>query len=123
MSEKTYNGWTNYETWNVNLWMNSDGSDSHWRERAEELMRDNDNDRDEATRALADEIKDSIEEANPVGNDASMFSDLMSAVLSEVNWHETADHYVLDVEVEEPEPDEPDDEKDAEQAAGMERAA
>ena len=26
MSEK-YNGWTNYQTWNVKRWMDNDGSD------------------------------------------------------------------------------------------------
>ena len=24
MNEQTYNGWTNYETWNVNLWITND---------------------------------------------------------------------------------------------------
>jgi len=24
MTEKTYNGWTNYETWNVALWIGND---------------------------------------------------------------------------------------------------
>lgn len=24
MQDKTYNGWKNYETWNVNLWLNND---------------------------------------------------------------------------------------------------
>lgn len=32
---KGYNGWTNYETWCVSLWLDNDsGSYDHWRERA-----------------------------------------------------------------------------------------
>ena len=27
MSEDTYNGWTNWDTWNANLWLNNDPSD------------------------------------------------------------------------------------------------
>ena len=34
MGEK-YNGWTNYETWLVNLWLGNGGSGEHWREQAE----------------------------------------------------------------------------------------
>lgn len=30
MSEKGYNGWTNYETWNYALWI---GNDQGWQER------------------------------------------------------------------------------------------
>ncbi len=29
--EKGYNGWSNYETWNVKLWMDNDeGSYNYW---------------------------------------------------------------------------------------------
>ena len=35
MEEKRYNGWTNYETWAVNLWIDNDqGSYTYWREQA-----------------------------------------------------------------------------------------
>lgn len=100
MSEKTYNGWNSYETWLVALWMdNSEGSQSFWQERAEELVKDNDDDKDEATRALADQLKDEHEEANPcTGSD--IWADMMNAALSEVDWHEIASHYVDEVEVE-----------------------
>lgn len=39
MSEdKKYNGWTNYETWNVALWLdNEEGSYNYWRETAQEI--------------------------------------------------------------------------------------
>ena len=26
LTDETYNGWTNYETWNVALWLGNDGS-------------------------------------------------------------------------------------------------
>jgi len=40
MSEK-YNGWTNYETWLANLWMDNDeGSYNHWQSEAQECYDD-----------------------------------------------------------------------------------
>ena len=62
MNDKTYNGWTNYETWLVNLWMSNDeGSYNYWNERAAEIIKGAD-DRDEASGFLADAIKDEHEE-------------------------------------------------------------
>ena len=35
--DKRYNGWKNYETWNVALWIgNEEGSYNYWRERSQE---------------------------------------------------------------------------------------
>ena len=35
MTNKEYNGWYNWETWSVNLWMDNDqGSHEMWREIA-----------------------------------------------------------------------------------------
>jgi hypothetical protein len=102
MNDKTYNGWTNYETWNVALWLDNDGSDTYWRERAEERVRESEEERfftraERAALDLADELKNEISENAPdLG--ASMFSDLLSAALSEVNWLEIARHYVDEVE-------------------------
>lgn len=40
MSDKTYNGWTNYETWTVNLYMdNEPGTADAWRLIARSLYR------------------------------------------------------------------------------------
>lgn len=100
MSTKTYNGWSNYETWNAALWIDNDGSDSYWRERAEELMRDRDSDRDDAAHDLAKEMESSMDENNPLGDNASMWSDFLSAALREIDWREIAQHFVDDIEVE-----------------------
>jgi hypothetical protein len=98
MTRKEYNGWTNYETWAVALWLdNEQGSQRYWQERAEEYVKTDG--KEDASRGLADELKEQHEEANPV-TDASVFSDLMGAALSEVNWFEIAQHYVDEVEVE-----------------------
>ena len=106
-AEKTYNGWTNYETWNVKLWMDNDqGSYEYWREQAQEAysrgyringpLGDSFTREEKAAYALAQQLKDEIEESAPdLG--ASMFADLLGAALSEVNWHEIATSMIEDV--------------------------
>lgn len=94
MSDKGYNGWANYETWNVALWMGNDGSDDFWRERAEELVKDEG--REEAVADLAQEIEGQHDDNMP--EVSGTYADLLSASLREVNWYEIAQHYVDDVE-------------------------
>lgn len=95
---KTYNGWTNYETWNVALWIdNEQGSYNDSRERARACLEAHDNDKDKAAGQLADELKEEFEEGNPLAGQASCFSDLLGAALSAVNWHEIAENYVEEV--------------------------
>lgn len=93
-NEREYNGWTNYETWAVNLWIgNEEGSYNYWQEAAQEC---NDLPRHEifkertAAIALAERLKDEITKGAPELG-ASMYSDLLGAALSEVNWHEIAE--------------------------------
>jgi hypothetical protein len=54
--------------------------------------------RHKETYEIADTLKDYIEEMNPLSNDASMWSDLLGAALSEVDWFEIAEHYKDDEE-------------------------
>lgn len=90
MSDKKYNGWTNYETWRVNLEI-FDGFDPY----------DNFSDF-QATMMewLADSLKEYAEEVIFQGNDErrpnSLMEDYARAFLQAVNWHEIAEHMFLD---------------------------
>ena len=109
MNAKEYNGWTNYETWNVKLWIDNDeGSQSYWAEVARECYEDDGlsayakftgreifTRKEKSVLALEKRLKSEIEESAPdLG--CSMFADLLNAALSEVNWHEIAESFVND---------------------------
>ena len=103
----SYNGWTNYETWNCNLWLDNDGSGEYLIERAMELRKD---DPDSACYDLSKEIEDMIWENNPIADQCSMFSDLLSSALHEIDYTEIADHIIADLDpIEEEEEEESND--------------
>ena len=79
MIDKTYNGWTNYATWRVNLEM-FDGSEDVWSA--------------DSAREFVEEI---IESTTPEG----VARDYAMAFLSDVNWVEIAEHYQEEEESEE----------------------
>jgi len=108
METKTYNGWANYETWNCNLWLDNDGSMEYLVERATELRAD---DPDSAIYDLAKEIESMIDDANPIGNDVSMFSDMLSAALREIDYYEIAEHIISDLDPIEEEEEEEEEEE------------
>lgn len=100
-TEHAYNGWTNYETWNIHLWItNSQGSDLYWRERAEELREEADDSRPDCWTkeqyvkfTMADELKQEFNDAEPLQEWAQNgpYGDLLSAALSTVDWNEVAE--------------------------------
>ena len=94
---RTYNGWTNYETWAVKLWMDND--EGEYREY-QRLAR-----RAGSIYELMTTIKDAHEEAAPdLGG--SVFGDLLSAAMSEVNWYEIAESLYNDAREDEDEDEE-----------------
>ena len=109
--ERGYNGWTNYETWNIALWMgNEEGSYHYWDEQAQRAYDGAEADKtftreEQVTFALAEQIKteynDAAQDVLEQGKvQASWISDLLGAALSEVNWHEIAEHLIEEVEKE-----------------------
>ena len=101
-----YNGWTNYETWAVNLWIsNVESSYRYWRKQAAlqrkkavECSRVKDGIWTEGKAAvfhLADQMRDEISEETPE-LEASVYSDLLSSALGEVNWEEIAGSWMED---------------------------
>jgi hypothetical protein len=89
----TYEGWTNYETWAVNLWLSNDeGSYDYVLGLACEALDDEDVPR--ALEALAVELKEDLSENSPLAGEASVYSDLLGAALDRVEWREIADHWI-----------------------------
>jgi hypothetical protein len=84
--EKGYQGWTNYETWCVKLWIdNEESSYNYWQERAEELLED----AVTPTVDLADELEEAFVEGDPL-EEAGVYTDLLYSALGKVNWYEIA---------------------------------
>ena len=92
---KTYNGWKNYETWVTKLWMDNDEAGQNlqreWVGTAKNTPKNEVWTREETTRfTLADLMKEYVEDNSPLEGDASMYTDLLKAAMSEVNWEEIA---------------------------------
>lgn len=98
-----YNGWRNYETWAVALWIdNEQGSYSYSREMVSDAVESHALDPNTepgetvSVSDIADRLKDWIEESAPE-MEASLYSDLLNAALSEVDWYEIAENYLEEV--------------------------
>lgn len=114
MNSREYNGWTNYETWVVNLWLNNDqGTYDHWQEVAKNVYNHQARDNttvgmtrmDEAVYLLADRLKDDHHQAKDeilenMKLESSLWADLIGSALDETNWREIAEHLLEDVIVE-----------------------
>lgn len=87
--EQGYNGWTNYETWAVALWLDNEEPAYH---QACELVEREDPD-GEVSHRSADALKSWLEDEMPdLG--ATVWADLLRAAFSEVDWLEIAEHHV-----------------------------
>ena len=91
MNKKEYNGWYNYETWMVNLWMDNDQG-SH--EMSREIARDS-IEADEGTNWFyfeerLTEYLEMIQEDVDIGGACGLVHDLLGAAISEVNTRDIA---------------------------------
>ena len=100
MCEK-YNGWSNYVTWCVKLWIDNDEILCNEVNRLAKNCYNNVKRKKYFTRrgsAISDFkliLKNYIEELNPLDN-ASMFADLLGWALEEVNWYELSKSIIMD---------------------------
>jgi hypothetical protein len=82
----TYNGWTNYATWRVNLEV-FDGFDPR------DYFLDANDEVD--TAELADNLKQWADDLI-IGGSEGLVADYARAFLSDVDWHEIARHMIAD---------------------------
>ena len=105
MSDNTYNGWTNYETWLVKLWMdNSEGDQKYWTGETAEVIAA----REEfPVSRLAERIRNWLDEIIDFHNDSvgesGLIADLLTGAIGAVNTFEIARHLLDDLEEEEEE--------------------
>lgn len=83
MTDNTYNGWTNYATWRVNLEIFDGGDFTHLAEGAEPYQFGNE------LREMAEELV-----CGPVSE--GLAHGYALAFLAEVNWTEIAEHQLAD---------------------------
>lgn len=73
-----YQGWKNRPTWAVALWLDNDGF-----EAPEEMTE---------SFELAEYIKEMVEEGNPLSGETTMYADLLTGVLWDVDYREIAEN-------------------------------
>lgn len=96
----SYNGWSNYPTCSINLWINkSEGNYTRWAQRASEIVYRKRKDLKRAVKQLANELKEHFEENKPELNGS--YSDLLTFILASVDWTEIAEYFIEQVELEE----------------------
>lgn len=87
-----YNGWTNYETWAVALWIHNDEAEYETTRAMARAYADR-----TAENEYADWLEAFVEETMPdLG--ASLWADLLNASFSEVDWYEIAKNYIEEVQ-------------------------
>ena len=86
----SYQGWKNYETWCIALWLDNE---QETYEIARAIARTaNESDYDKAK-----DLQEYVEQNNPLNDTpASMFHDLLNGALSEVDYREILEHYKED---------------------------
>ena len=107
MSDTTYNGWTNYETWAVGMYLDGNYTGSGTYEHVCELVRSqlsfqhleaDGRERARVAEYLQAFVTDATDPCGYGNDDAAelnpLVSDLLGAALASVNWYELADAWI-----------------------------
>jgi hypothetical protein len=98
----TYNGYSNYETWAVQLWIdNTESKSAYWRRLAEEVYNHQASEQvhfskvEDATCILAEKLRDSYNNGmerilNDANVNGTVWADLLNASVCAVNFGEIA---------------------------------
>lgn len=76
---KTYNGWENYETWCVNLWLNENEYSQKWLQTNIEEAANIQDAGEQIREHLVEQARETVGEAN-------LFNDLLLRSLNRVAW-------------------------------------
>ena len=90
MSDNTYNGWTNYETWQASMWLDQYSYYS--------LQLDRWQDDGEMPTLDSDDVYTFVEEIVLDFEFKGLLGDIVCGWLSSVNWSEIANKYNADLE-------------------------
>tara|TARA_R100001198_G_C5148787_1_gene159202 strand:- start:168 stop:503 length:336 start_codon:yes stop_codon:yes gene_type:complete len=105
----TYNGWSNYETWNFKLWLDNDESVHNY--IMGQIKKISSQKFDNKTYQIADFLKSYIEDNMPNLNVSSrgqslfgsmadkngFYSDILNMALKDINTYEIAESYLEDL--------------------------
>ena len=96
--DNTYNGWTNWETWLVSLWIDNEQTiyEHYLIAAREELSKDVTH--REAEHELSVVLSEQFDEMMP--DIGGLYLDLLSGALREVNWREISRHLAEQVDEE-----------------------
>lgn len=89
-NNEKYNGYNNYETWLVALWIDNDQCYQEMVQELAEQYSDDEND-------MASALKEFVEEMPDVSKaleNSGMVADLVNSTLSDVDWYELAEMYI-----------------------------
>jgi len=99
-----YQGWENYETYLVKLWIDNDrGFVDMVKEWVQEIKDEKSTESEDeysfssAAVELGDRIKDYIEDNSPLVDTADFYADLLNSAISEVDFREIADSFIQEL--------------------------
>ena len=94
MQKKQYNGWTNYETWNYNLWLDNDEKSYFNLLEIIKAVFNTEEEQNQVSKLA--KILEDLCNSNCPDLEASCYSDMLNASIREINFYEIAEAYIED---------------------------